>query len=62
MRRIYQYLNPIEYLGDTAYSFLFPFIITSVSAIILEFYAYQIVHNPQVVAPFALFLFITYII
>ncbi len=62
MKRIYTYLNPIAHLGDNKYSFFFPFFTTLITAVFLELYANQIIHNPDLVAPFAIFLFLTFII
>src|SRR5690606_15036749 len=43
-------------------SFFFPFFTTLITAVFLELYANQIIHNPDLVAPFAIFLFLTFII
>lgn len=62
LKRLYNYINPFAHLGDTRYSLLFPFVITMLASILLEIYSNNIVHDPNAVGLFAIFIFITLII
>ena len=58
IKRVYRYLNPIERLGIMKYSFVFPLIVTSLSAVILELFAYYIFVDPEEIGLYAIFVFI----
>jgi PAS domain S-box-containing protein len=60
--RLIRYLNPLDHLGDTHYSFIFP-LVTTVSAYILsEALAYLELHDPMAVGSYAIFLSVGLII
>jgi PAS domain S-box-containing protein len=56
MKRLRYYLDPVMRLGERQYSVLFPFLYSLCLAILSEFYAYSIVHNPLVVGMYIIFL------
>ncbi|MBP7967477.1 PAS domain S-box protein [Candidatus Woesebacteria bacterium] len=62
MKKIISYLNPIERLGNRNYSYFFPFIVTSLCAVVVEVFVYKVLHNPAAVGLFAIFVFIALII
>ncbi len=62
MRTIYTYLNPMYHLGKKDYSVAIPFFSTILCAVILEFYAYYIAHDPHSIDLYAVFLFIALIL
>lgn len=62
MNGVLQYINPITRLGQKKYSFWFPFSITLLSCILLELYAYILMHDPNAVGLLAIFVFIALII
>lgn len=62
MKAIFNYLNPINHLGDKKYSFLFPFLITVGTAFLLEIYINVIVKDPNAVGIYAITFFFVLII
>lgn len=62
MKRIFNFLSPIKHLGDKNYSIVFPLLGTLSAVIILEFYAYIILGEPEAITTSAIFIFISLII
>ncbi len=62
MKKIFRYLNPLQHLGDSHYSFFFPFLTMLFFSIISEVFAYKIVHNPNIVGVYGVFFFVALII
>lgn len=62
VKKIVHFLNPLARLGQRNYSFFFPFLVVFGTCIFLEFYAFAIAHNPDVVNSVAIFLFVFYIL
>lgn len=58
LKKILYYLNPFNRLGKKQYSIVFPFFVTLLSAILLEFYVYEILKNPPVVTAPAVVIFL----
>lgn len=56
------YLNPFARLGKRKYSIIFPFIITTLTAIVLEYYFSHILHTPSHVRTPAVLIFLGLII
>ncbi len=62
MYRILRYVNPIARLGNRHYSYIFPFIITFLTAVLMELYANNILRNPEDIGLAAIFVFIALIL
>lgn len=62
LTKLFAYINPFTRLGKKQYSIIFPFLVTTLSAALLELYAYGLVKDPNSVNIIAIVLFITYII
>lgn len=62
VKKILYYLNPFNRLGKKQYTIVFPFLLTLLSAFILEFYVIEIVKNPQLVRVPAVIIFLGLII
>lgn len=62
VRRILLYLNPIEHLGDRNYSTHLPFIITCITYILSEIFAYHIIGDPMIVGLYVIYVPIIYVI
>ncbi|CAN5179057.1 hypothetical protein BH09PAT2_BH09PAT2_00180 [soil metagenome] len=61
-KKLWQYLNPIDRLGNKNYSFLFPLIWTLFNVVLLEVVAYYIFKDPNIVGLPAIFIFIALIL
>lgn len=61
-KNLLHYLNPIARLGIREYSYLLPFSVTTISAILVEVFVNGVLHNPEAVGLFAIFIFIALII
>ncbi len=62
MRQLLRYLNPIQRLGYTKYSFWFPLIFSIIISCASEFYAYAIIHNPLAVGSYIIFIHVALVI
>ncbi len=62
LEKLFVFFNPVFRLGQKNYSSILPLSITLLVAVLLEFYAYVIVKDPNVVGIFAIFIFIALII
>lgn len=56
------FIFPLRRLGIRQYSTFFPLLLTTACAVLLEVYAYQIAHDPEIVGLFAIVVFIGLII
>lgn len=61
-KNLLHYLNPIARLGIREYSYVLPFSVTIISAILVEVFVNSVLHNPEAVGLFAIFIFIALII
>lgn len=62
MKKIFNYLNPIERLGNNEYSFIFPLVANVALCILSEVYSYGIVHDPMAVGTYIIFINVAFII
>lgn len=62
MRKVLRYLNPIAHFGDKNYSVFFPLITTLLTAVILEGIFVWLLHTPNAVGLYAIFVFIVLIV
>lgn len=62
VKRVLGYLNPIGHLGDRRYSMLLPFLVTLITFVISEVFAYYIAKDPLIVSLYAIFIPIVYIL
>jgi PAS domain S-box-containing protein len=62
MKKLINYLNPIEHLGDKRYSIWFPLLTMLAVCVLSEIYAYGIARDPMVVGIYAIFLFVALIL
>ncbi len=56
MRRIYNYLNPLNYLGIRKYSVRFPILFSLLVVFLSEYYSYNIAHDPLAVGKYIIFI------
>ncbi len=62
MKRFLRYINPLDHLGDTQYSFIFPLVTNVTLCILSEIFAYGIAKNPMIVGVYIIFLNVAFII
>ena len=62
MKKLIQYLNPVDHLGQKKHSFIFPFIVTLASCILLEILFNTLIKDPNAIGAPAILLFIGLII
>src|SRR5581483_2382327 len=62
MKRFLRYINPVNHLGDTHYSFIFPLVCNVLLCILSEVFAYGIARNPSIVGNYIIFLNVAFII
>lgn len=62
LRRIYHYLNPLQHIGETKYSYAFPLIVTSLTALILQLIFVFIVRDIKAVGLYAIIIFLGLIV
>ena len=56
LRNVLRYLNPVEHLGHTHYSFLFPLFFTLFTWVLSEFFAYVVVRDPMIVGLYVIYI------
>lgn len=62
MKKLVRYLNPIAHLGEKKYSVTLPILATIIFAVLLEYYANEIVHDPDIVGIYAIIIPVALII
>jgi PAS domain S-box-containing protein len=62
MKQLFGYLNPVARLGYNKYSIAFPFLATLMLAVVSEVFSIGILHNPDAVGAYIIFIHVAFII